>query len=46
MKGYSIMESKEVLQYCKDCKSYKQPKCKLTDEFTARKKKCDSFRRK
>ena len=37
------MESEKV-DVCKDCKSYKQPRCVLTEKFVARKlKACEKF---
>ncbi len=33
----------KVKNYCKDCLSYKRPKCTLLDIFTARKKSCSKF---
>lgn len=34
----------KVLSVCQNCKTYKRPKCKLTNEFVTRKNEaCDSF---
>ena len=37
--------AKEEKKYCKDCKQYNRTKkkCKLTDNYTARKNTCDSW---
>jgi len=38
------MSEEKILNICQNCKTYKQPICKLTNEFVSRKNDgCDSF---
>lgn len=42
---YGKETKKELPIRCQDCEHYSSPKCKLTDEFTTRKNKCEEFKR-
>ena len=39
-------KKKEKAEQCQYCVNYKKPKCRLIDEYTSRKNKCNEFKRR
>lgn len=38
------MEKKKSLKVCQKCYAYNKPKCKFTNDYTARKNTCSEFK--
>jgi len=38
-----VIKKPEDTKYCKDCIYYKRPKCRKTNNFTARKNTCEDW---